>query len=298
MIEMLIFSGAAALLVFLAGRSDKARDPRLTTLALALLAVFPLLLAFMPKAEVLPQGAASVSIAPFQWMKWVVVAWCVGFFFTAIQLALTVRTISGWRKDSELIGKVEGVELRQLSRLKGPVAAGVFRPVIFVPDAWDSWSDETRRIVLAHEMTHHRRRDPLWRWVAEIACMVNGCNPLVFWMARRLAVQCEFACDATVLAKGVGAGDYARLLCDFAEQGLPRGPVLAMSDRSSLESRVRRLMAPGKRLSTIGFMMLVASTMALAGAVSSLQRKVQPDISIPGTEVDLRWSADPFPDEK
>ncbi|RYD18650.1 MAG: M56 family metallopeptidase, partial [Verrucomicrobiaceae bacterium] len=226
MIAMLTFSAVAALLVYLAGRGDAARDPRLTLVALGLLAVFPVLWFFLPKVGVLPAGAGSATGGEGSGISWLWIAgavWAAGFSYGAVRLVLAARGISGWRMRSVLSGSEDGVEIRRLDGLRGPVAAGVFRKVVFVPAAWETWPHETRRMVMEHELAHHRRRDPLWRWIAEIACVVNGCNPLVTWMARRLAEQCEYACDAEVLSRGgVTARDYARLLCDFAESGAPR----------------------------------------------------------------------------
>lgn len=304
MIAMLTFSAVAALLVYLAGRGDAARDPRLTLVALGLLAVFPGLWFLLPKYGVLPvavsvNAAAGGEGAGFSWM-WVVAAvWGAGFVFGAVRLMLAARGISAWRRRSVGIGHEEGVEIRRLEGLRGPVAAGVFRKTVFVPESWEDWSNETRRIVLEHELAHHRRRDPLWRWIAEVACVVHGCNPLVMWMARRLAVQCEYACDALVLRGGVAARDYARLLCDFADDDVPHGPVLAMSAGSSLESRVRRLMKPaGKR----GGVIVPAMLVVVIGVAASLAMLAPGVEESEGTEevfskeeVETRWSADAFP---
>ena len=297
MIAMLLFSAAATLLVFLAGRNDKARDPRLTVLALALLAVFPLLLAVVPKFAVLPRPVANFERSGFPWLDFLLLVWSVGFLTTTLRLGFAARGISKWRRNSLLLGRVDRVEIRQLSGLRGPVAAGVIRPVIFVPQEWRQWPEETRRIVLNHELAHHRRRDPLWRWVAGIACAVNGGNPLVSWMVRRLTVQCEFACDAMVLQKGVAVRTYVNLLCDFAEARPPSGPVLAMAASSTLESRVRRLLNPRPQKGVAGLMVLSGLILTLAAAIPMLGsgKIVSPPVS--RDEIHLRWAADPFPGE-
>jgi beta-lactamase regulating signal transducer with metallopeptidase domain len=296
MIAMLVFSAVAALLVYLAGRGDQARDPRLTVIALGLLAIFPLL-GLLPKLEILPAGEANVDSSDFPWATVLMVAWAAGFLVAATRLGFAAKGISNWRKRSTLVERMGRVEIRSLPGLKGPVAAGVIRPVVFLPESWSEWSKETRRIVLDHEMAHHRRRDPLWRWVAEIACVVSGCNPLVIWMKRRLTAQCEFACDVLVLKDGIPAGDYARVLCDFAEDRLPHGPVLAMAGTSSLEARVRRLVLPRKQKGSVGLCALVFLTLAGAGALATLSSRAEIKTPFTPAEVELRWSADPFPGE-
>lgn len=324
MIEILLFPFLAALPVYLAGRRDPSRDPRVTGGVLILLAVFPLLL-LLPKLEILPAwptsagepvvGQAAESSIPI-WKYAAITLWSIGVCIMAVRLWLSVRMLSAWSRKATPVEVVEGVQILRLRGLRGPMAAGVFSKKIFVPDSWESWSADTRRIVLAHEMAHHRRRDPLWRWIAEITCLVHGGNPLVLWIARRLAVQCEYACDASVIASGVRAGDYARLLCDLASTA-PRGPMLAMASQSSLESRVRHLIRPGARLSLAGFLTFALPTLALAGVLASV-RSIPGDNSksphaIPPTgeitsfetnvsaptaqEVETRLSANPFPEE-
>ncbi len=194
-----------------------------------------------------------------------------------------------------LLQMLDGVEIRQLAGLKSPVAAGVFRAIIFVPDDWGTWPNHTRQIILNHEMAHHRRRDPLWRWIAGIACVVNAYNPWVVWMARRLTAQCEYACDARVLEKGVTASEYARVLCDFAESGKSLDMVLAMAEASSLEVRVRRLLGRNQPLGLVALISGITVTLVCAGTLATVGPAV---IEVPGVsqqEVDLRWSANPFP---
>ena len=297
MIAILLFSAIAALLVFLAGRGDQARDPRLTVLVLVLLVVFPFSV-FLPKAAVVPVPLRVGESSGFSWLNLALGLWLLGFLVASVRLGLSARGLAIWRKKSFKVAEVGGVEIRLLGGLRGPVAAGVIRPVIFVPPSWNEWSDDTRRMVLEHELAHHRRRDPLWRWVAEIACAVHGGNPLVIWISRRLTLQCEYACDAMVLNRGALPAEYACLLCEFAEERAPAGPALAMAVASTLESRVRRLMKPRDPTGTAMLAVLITLTLAFAGALASFGPAMHTSAPVPAGEVDLRWSADPFPGEK
>jgi beta-lactamase regulating signal transducer with metallopeptidase domain len=327
MIQVLLISAIAAGLVWLAGRGDAARDPRLTTLCLAVLAAFPMVDACLPKLPVLPPAMATrgVGTGGLPWVQLLWWLWALGFMVAMLRLASTLRGIGKWRSHSQHLAWVDlcgsdgnnvacpprsnefvdtgicgrrGVEIRSLPGLCGPVASGVWRKVVWVPETWHAWPEATRRIVLEHEIMHHRRRDPLWRWVAEVACAVHWFNPVVGWIARRLAMQCEFACDAAVLRRGVPATDYARLLCDFAEARVPRGPVLAMAGRSSLELRVRRLVRPVRSMSGGLVMCCIAVTLTAAAALAWLgpQPAMVPQAEeFSPQEVELRWSANPFP---
>lgn len=288
----IIFSLVAAAAVWSAGRRDAARDPRLTLLALALLACFPLL-ALLPKAPLLP--AAEVRETPdfLRWLPWV---WGAGVAVFSLRLVAALAAMVGWRRHSRLLERREGVEIRELDGLAGPVAAGILRPAVFVPGTWRDWSAPVRAAVLAHEIKHHHRRDPLWRAVGAAACTLHWFNPLVWWMARRLADQCEFACDAAVLADGMEAECYAHVLCDLAASTRSPATALAMAHESGLEARVRRIFSSRPAGSGRFLAALLLLTLATALGLVLLKPADPPAApAVPMEEIRTRFDADPFP---
>ena len=297
MIPVLTFSVIAAGLVFLAGRKDPARDPRLTVLLLVLSAAFPLLAAVLPKIAVLPAAAGVAGEAGFPWGKILLAAWALGFTVALGRLGRAAVGLRRWRNRSMEVDRVAGVAICELEDLRSPVAAGVFKRVIFVPASWSSWSEESRRVVLEHELAHHRRRDPLWRLLAEVTCAIHWYHPLVRWMARRFVMQCEYACDAMVLREGIDAKAYARVLCDFAEERSVSPLALSMAETSSLESRVERMLMPGRRFSGKSLLALGGLGLIAACSLSMIGRETGNDAPVPAEEVHLRLTADPFPGE-
>ena len=297
MIPILTFSTIAAGLVFLAGRKDAARDPRLTVLLLVLLAVFPLMAVMMPKIGILPAAVGVTSEAGFPWVKVLPAIWAFGFLLAMARLIRAAVGLQGWKKQSLMVDRVDEVEIRELQHLHGPVAAGVWKPVVFVPASWSTLPEDSRRVVLEHELAHHRRRDPLWRLLAELACAVHWYHPLVRWMARRFIMQCEYACDAMVLREGIDAKTYAGVLCDFAEERSFSPLALSMAETSSLESRVRRMLEPSRKSS--GKILLALGSLGLVAACSltMIGREPANDAPVPAAEVQLRLTADPFPGE-
>lgn len=289
MIALLLFSVLAASAVWLAGRKDPALDPRLTTVVLSLLGMLPVLLAVTPKLIVVPQPAGESA----SWTVWLAGLWVAGFLVEMTRLLAAWWRIHGWIGNSSLLETVDGVDIRSLPGLRGPVAAGVLEKVVLVPDDWARWDDDLRSMVLHHELAHHGRRDPLRRWVASIAVAVNWFNPLVRWMVRRLLIQCEYSCDAAVIRRGMESRRYAKALCDLAEERPMKGPALAMAERSGLEARVRRVMEPQRDDAGMASGALVVLAVAAAAFLALVGRE-----TIAGytkTEVHLRRSADPFP---
>src|SRR5688572_19983397 len=95
------FSLIAATAVWIAGRRDEARDPRLTLMALALLAVFPLLF-FLPEWQVLPHAEAGQpnSLDLGAWLPWI---WGAGVLLFSTRLIAALTVLHRWRKNSRRI---------------------------------------------------------------------------------------------------------------------------------------------------------------------------------------------------
>lgn len=297
MLAALAFTFVATLLVHQAGRRDSARDPRLTIGLLALTAMLPVLVWFLPKIEVLPVGDGVVSNGTsFSWAKLVFAIWVSGFTWRMIRLLDAVLTLRGWMRGSREIARVNDVSVRVCDQLTSPVAVGIIRKAVLVPTTWSEWPAETRKIVLDHELAHHERRDPLCRLLSTVACAVHWYQPMVGWMARRFVMQSEFACDAKVLHGGVSPNAYAKVLCDVAAHVSPSPLAAAMAEKNSLECRVRRVMAavpsakPSLSLAVFGLLGLLA-----ACSFAMIARKPLAVKTVPREEVEVRLSANPFP---
>jgi TonB family protein len=171
---------------------------------------------------------------------------------------------------SRSLGSNRSIQLLQHAHDSMPVTWGLLRPRVVLPACATQWSDERKRLVLAHELAHVNRADWFVHLAAKLVCAVYWFNPL-FWMAyRRLCVESEQACDDAVLNLGVDRRDYATHLLEIARAlSIDRalGPALAMARPSNLERRFRALLdgassrRPPTRLlaCTVAFLVLLAA---------------------------------------
>lgn len=289
-----LFSLIAALAVGLGGRRHASGGDRLSGAALLILLALPLLAA-LPGWPLLPADAAPGISAP-QGLAWLPPA---GGALVFARLVLADRRLRHWIRSARPVGHCAAADgrfipLLALPGLGSPCAAGVCRPVILVPDDWCERPRSQRDPILLHELAHHRRRDPLWRWIGSLACALHWFNPLVWWLARRHALQAETACDAAVLAGGVAPECYANLLCDLAA---PRpSPLAAAITGPSLAHRVGCLARPARPLSRPALILLMI-VLAATGLVCGLVRPASGSAAepLPDREIRLRLGADPFP---
>jgi beta-lactamase regulating signal transducer with metallopeptidase domain len=140
-----------------------------------------------------------------------------------------------------LMGFHQPVRLLRTSAHITPMTIGIRAPAIVIPDTADGWTSERRRAVLLHELAHIERRDCLTQTAASLATALYWIHPGVWWAAKRLQVEREYACDDRVLGLGAGARDYAGHLLEIAYSlGNGRTPALAvgMARRGQLEGRL------------------------------------------------------------
>lgn len=122
-----------------------------------------------------------------------------------------------------------------------PLAFGIHTRSILLPAIADTWSEDRRRAVLLHELAHVVRRDCLSQAIAALACAFYWVHPGSWWMARRLRIERELACDDRVIGAGATARDYAGHLLDLAYSlGGHRAPalVVTMARPNQLEGRM------------------------------------------------------------
>ena len=99
-----------------------------------------------------------------------------------------------------LLGRLdpEGrVHLVQSSAVDTPLLLGIFRPTIVLPSRW--MDPEQLRDILAHELTHARRYDLLYKWFAALTVSAHWFNPLMILVRREISRACELACDEAVI---------------------------------------------------------------------------------------------------
>ena len=205
-----------------------------------------------------------LSTPTIHWSTWIVMAWLAGVVAVLIRLAVGfVR--AGWlvRRANPVtdetwkallldladpMGLAGRVQLLQSDRAVMPMAWGLFRPVVLLPNDRNQWSDELCRMVLLHELAHIKRRDCLVQMLANTVCSLYWINPMVWIAARRLRIERERACDDHVLSRGVRASDYAEGLLEMARSLRSSSflslTTVAMAQGSQLESRLLAILNP------------------------------------------------------
>ncbi|MFO0956726.1 MAG: M56 family metallopeptidase [Isosphaeraceae bacterium] len=137
--------------------------------------------------------------------------------------------------------------IRVHDSLAEPCLCGVAHPAVLLPTRWIA-SAELDEIdaVLAHELAHARRRDPLWNLFQRGVEALLFFHPPVRWLSQSLRSQSEFAADRLASRLTGDPLALARALEALARLGIDPAlsrPVVAAlgSDPDSLLPRIQEL---------------------------------------------------------
>ncbi|MEX1368536.1 MAG: M56 family metallopeptidase [Nannocystaceae bacterium] len=172
------------------------------------------------------------------------------------------------------------VALDEAPRVQVPMAFGVLRPQIVVPPGIAAQlPDDHQETLLAHELAHVLRRDPMWRLVGLCMERVLFFQPLNRLASARVSQAAEYLCDDWAARHTRQPLALASCLTEIATWvGRPGPVVAAMSGpRSILGRRVQRLLQPAQgrgrpRWLVPALALPLAAMVVLAPGVSSQAR--------------------------
>lgn len=196
----------------------------------------------LPSGPQPPAPSRWTAIRAISWQSWLLAAWLMvvaaQFVVLARQGIHLRRLLEGASPAHEplrvLIAELAG----QLGLRRVPAAVvtdadcsffacGVWRPLLVLPRRLLAALDDSRlRQVLLHELAHVKRFDLVFGWPVEIAQRLWFFHPLVHWLAYRIRLERELACDQLAMVSSGGSpSDYiATLLHVVAQASEP--PVL------------------------------------------------------------------------
>jgi TonB family protein len=245
-----LFAGVAALLTLLL-RSNQARVRYWLWLAASLKFLIPFSLLvglgnllpwphgnapkagvyFVIEEVVTPAGSSplTLSLSALLLAVWlcgfaaVVFVWCARWRHVSHELKKAAPLRPG--RELEMLRQVErrlGITARiDMVTSQGSLEPGVFRmfrPVLLWPAGISEHLDDAQlQAILAHEVSHVRRRDNLAAVAHMVVEAVFWFHPLVWWLGSWLVEERERACDEAVLEMGSDRNVYAESILKVCE---------------------------------------------------------------------------------
>jgi uncharacterized protein (TIGR03435 family) len=234
-------------------------------------------------AQPFPQTSPFAPAAsPTHTADWILVAifsvWLCGFLGVALARFRSWLRIRAAVRASTPIDIQATVAVRSSPGLLEPGVVGLLRPVVLFPEGiLKRLPPSQLDAVIAHELSHIKRRDNLTAAIHMVVEAVFWFHPLVWWIGARLVEERERACDEAVLSLGGEPRDYADAIVSVCKLYV-ESPLACVSGISGadLKRRIVRIMARhvglnmslGKKLLLLA-VALVAVAMPIAIGLAS-----------------------------
>lgn len=158
-----------------------------------------------PKANLLQRAAALAGGIAADRGQLLALLWMAGALalFSAYSISY-VRLLIKMRKNAAVIACPElsaytskNITVRRWAAVSSPFMAGIVKPTLVLPAR--ELTPEQLDNILRHEMTHCRRHDILYKWFAEFVKCLHWFNPVIWYVAQQIRIECEISCDMAVV---------------------------------------------------------------------------------------------------
>jgi multidrug efflux pump subunit AcrA (membrane-fusion protein)/Zn-dependent protease with chaperone function len=231
-----------------------------------------------------PFPAVSFSPAAPHTTNWLPIAifavWACGFG------AIVLMRLRGWLRVRAAVRAGTpidigaSVEVRSSPGLLEPGVVGFLRSTLLLPQGiLQTLTPPQLEAILAHELSHIRRRDNLTAALHMLVEAVFWFYPPIWWIGARLVNERERACDEAVLSLGNEPGDYAEAILNVCRLYV-ESPLTCVSGVTgpSLNRRIRAILTQplAGELRYRKKMALVITGLAVLGAPIVLGMMIAP----------------------
>lgn len=209
---------------------------------------------------------------PFTILAGFLLVYCVVAIALAARVVLATHFLTKLRNRSKLIDHDTCIRLisatngsvfsnsKRLSRIQFrisdrpdqmPMAFGIFKPTVLLPKSWLSLSDQQKQAIIAHEIAHLDRLDPIVNFALQVVMIFCWPNPLIFFCARLIRHESETVADNQALNSVGCPTSYASALVEFIRKlgnisGRPHLLAAQITGARSLENRIAMILDPRK----------------------------------------------------
>jgi beta-lactamase regulating signal transducer with metallopeptidase domain len=194
-----------------------------------------------------------------------------------LRAATMAAPLSSWQPAAERLARRLRVavpfRIVESAVVDAPILVGWLQPLVVLPLAAMAHMTAAQvEALVAHEITHIRRRDYAINLLQTIAEALLFFHPGVWWVSRRIRQEREHCCDDAAIAVAGEATAYAEALMALASWREREFQPSLGAVKGPLVLRIRRLLstADADEPSGRGGLMVLGTAVALAAAVMVL----------------------------
>jgi beta-lactamase regulating signal transducer with metallopeptidase domain len=239
LVEGSVIAGVGALVLRMTPRQNAAARFTVWFSTLLAIAGLPLIAAAMPHQIISATITRPVATVPESWAIYLFAAWALIAGYSLFRVARAVWHLRALRKSC---APIDGCDLEPLvqetlqryrmnrsvefctsEQVRVPAAIGLMKPAVVIP-RWvmHELSGSELNQILLHELAHLRRRDDWTNLIQQVVRALFFFHPAVWWIEKRIALECEMACDDAVLAETDSPRAYAECLANLAQRSFVR----------------------------------------------------------------------------
>lgn len=154
------------------------------------------------------------------------------------------------------------INVRIWKNVASPFMTGIFRPTLVLPKM--ELSSEQLHNILRHEMMHFKRHDILYKWFAEFVKCMHWFNPMVWYVSKQIAAECEISCDMSVTKNMTDSEEmsYINTILSLLPTGKSKQIPLTTQMASSKKILKRRFIMIRNKKTTSRFMSVISAVIA------------------------------------
>ena len=167
---------------------------------------------------------------------------------------------------------------RESDKISSPLMIGLFKPTLLLPKT--AMTPEQLDNVLAHEMTHFKRKDILYKWFICMVKCIHWFNPTIYYINKQVNIECEISCDLAVVKEMSEEQEicYINTILTLLAAGNLRTAALTTgmtSDKKTLKRRFtmikkrKRMKKSTRIVSTILAVALLLTTLFASGVLAT-----------------------------
>jgi TonB family protein len=233
-------------------------------------------------------------------LPWLVLGWSFGVLLLSLRAWRQWRELKALVRMAELMPLWQGRVTAMASRfglrrhvtvlcskvIATPALVGWIRPVILLPMVVAcNFPAVQIELILAHELAHLRRWDPLANLFQVVLETLHFYHPVVHWISRDVRNEREICCDELALSiSGGSRHEFVTALAELGELRVQHGSLLLAASGGVLLDRVQqivlpmhgavRMRTPARFVAVLLGAALVALTVRLEWKQEQLQREL------------------------
>lgn len=139
----------------------------------------------------------NISLLSYIWLAGIIFIFAVkiiGYYVFIRKLHANSKTVSC---PEISVFTQRKTEVRKSNAICSPLVTGIFKPILVLPET--ELTPEQLQNILAHELTHLKRNDILYKWFVCIVKCIHWFNPAIYFISQQINTDCEISCDLSVV---------------------------------------------------------------------------------------------------